>query len=401
MTAEFEHLDFEEFHRHELPRRLAAGNGALAAPGLRGRGSLAFRLPSGAAYTYAPREGGLEVLPGDGSAETVIELERDAWEGIVHELDSAPGLIYGGRLKCARGAAMNLLAWEPALRAIFNGRPIFDPYTDPGLLDRHGAPLDTGRSFAPGDDREDMEHFLRTAGYLFVRGVFAADEAAAFLEEASELRGEAVKGDRLSWWGKNAAGEEILCRVTRAAAKPRLATLPSDPRLLALVGLAEVGLVHRAGGDEGVSIIYKNPDMTEGLSDIPWHRDCGMGGHAVMCPVLIASVFLTPADAETGELRVLPGSQNGSCGYMDPNHPDAPKGASFSARPGDVSLHYGEVMHAAPPPKSGLDCYRVSAVTGYARPGVRHHRGAKNYNEVLHGREDGQIEHLSRVAERK
>ena len=400
MSAGFEQLDFDEFHRHELPRRLAAGHAALAAAGLRGRGPLAFRLPDGAAWTYAPRTGGVDVRPGDEGAETVIELERDAWEGIVHELDSAPGLIYGGRLKCRRGSAMNLVLWEPALRAIYNGRPVFDPYADPGLQDRHGAPLDTGRAFAQDDEREDMAHFLRTAGYLFVRGVFSADEAAGFLEEARELRGDAVKGDRLSWWGKNAAGEEILCRVTRAAAKPRLATLPGDPRLLELAALADAELVHRGGGDEGVSIIYKNPDMTEGLSDIPWHRDCGMGGHAVMCPVLIASVFLTPASAATGELRMLPGSQNGSCAYMDPREPNAPKGIGFEAQPGDVSLHYGDVMHAAPPPKSGLDGYRRSAVTGYARPGARHHRGEKNYNEVLHGREDGQVEHLSRVAER-
>jgi len=30
---------------------------------------------------------------------------------------------------------------------------------------------------------------------------------------------------------------------------------------------------------------------------------------------------------------------------------------------------------------------------------VRPHRG-RHYNEVLHGREDGQIEHLAKVAER-
>ena len=35
-----------------------------------------------------------------------------------------------------------------------------------------------------------------------------------------------------------------------------------------------------------------------------------------------------------------------------------------------------------------------------ARPGVRHHRGEKSYNAVLHQRGDGQIEHLTRVAER-
>jgi hypothetical protein len=36
-------------------------------------------------------------------------------------------------------------------------------------------------------------------------------------------------------------------------------------------------------------------------------------------------------------------------------------------------------------------------VTGYTRPGARSHRG-RYYNEVLHRRDDGQIEHLAKVA---
>ena len=126
-----------------------------------------------------------------------------------------------------------------------------------------------------------------------------------------------------------------------------------------------------------------------------------MGGHSVMCPVLLASVFLTPSSPETGELKMLPGSWRGTCPYMDPASARAPQGARFAARPGDVSLHYGEVMHAAPPPaRSDLETYRISAVTGFARPDARNHRGASDYNDVLHQREDGQIEHLSKVADR-
>jgi ectoine hydroxylase-related dioxygenase (phytanoyl-CoA dioxygenase family) len=126
-----------------------------------------------------------------------------------------------------------------------------------------------------------------------------------------------------------------------------------------------------------------------------------MGGHAVMCPVLIASIYLTDATPETGELTMLPGSHTASYTTIHPNHPDAPKGARFRARPGDVSLHFGDTMHAAPPPTaSGLDRYRVSAIVGFARPDAQHHRGEKSYNDVLHGREDGQVEHLERVADR-
>ena len=121
-----------------------------------------------------------------------------------------------------------------------------------------------------------------------------------------------------------------------------------------------------------------------------------------MCPVLIASVFLTEASPQTGELKMLPGSWTGTLGYMDPNDPTAPRGAQFQAQPGDVSLHYGDVMHSAPPPTGvGLDQYRISAVTGYSRPEARNHRGGSSYNDVLHGREDGQVEHLATVAERE
>ena len=117
-----------------------------------------------------------------------------------------------------------------------------------------------------------------------------------------------------------------------------------------------------------------------------------------MCPLLIASVFLTESRPESGDLRMMPGSWQGSMGYLDPTHPKAPRGASFHARPGDVSLHYGDVMHAAPPPTRDAGPFRVSAVTGYAHPGAHNHRGKGQYNDVLPRREDGQIEHLSKVA---
>jgi ectoine hydroxylase-related dioxygenase (phytanoyl-CoA dioxygenase family) len=393
-----EPLDFHRYHREELPALLRSGRGALAAPGARTLGSLAFRLAEGGAYTYVPSAAGMEVVDGDGDADTVIELDAELWRNLVNELDAAAGLLYGGRATCRRGNALRWVAWEPALRAMWSGRPVYRP-GELELRDRRGAPLDVEATFTLGDDRGDMAHFLDAAGYLFVRGVFSAAEVAAFRREAEELAGEARKGDKLSWWGKDAAGAEVLTRVTRGGARPKLRALPGDPRLLALKDLADPSFEHRVtSSDEGVSVIWKRPRMSEGLGDLPWHRDCGMGGHALMCPRLVVSTYLTPATPETGELRMLPGSWQRGCGPIDARHPDAPRGASFAAAPGDVSLHYSDTMHAAPPPtRDDLDAYRISAVTGYARPGVRAHRG-RHYNEVLHRREDGQVEHLAKVA---
>jgi ectoine hydroxylase-related dioxygenase (phytanoyl-CoA dioxygenase family) len=402
MAAEgFAAIDFQAFHREQLPALLADGRGREAARAALSQGSLAFRLPGGEAWTYLPRPDGMALAAGDAEAETVVELDRECWEGLVHDYESAPGLLYGGRVRCARGNAMRFVGWEPALRRLYADRPLYDP-DGLRLLDHDGRPLDPDRTFTLDDDPEHMAHFLRTAGYLFVRRVFGAAEVADFLSEARELRSEARPGDRLSWWAEHPGGEKIVCRVTRAADKVRLATLRSDERIARLVALADEKLVHRCGEGNGVTVIFKTPGIREGLSDLPWHRDCGMGGHSIMCPVLIASVFLTPGTPETGELRFLPGSWTRSCGFMESGDERAPRSAGFAAEPGDVSIHYGDGMHAAPPPtRDDLPAYRVSAVVGFGRPGDQHHhRGDKSYNDVLHQRRDGRIEHLAKVAER-
>lgn len=421
-------IDFVAFHRVELPRLLSSGSaggsaggsadgsageparagcalepsrGALARASLGRAGPLAFRLPEVGAYTYVPREGGVDVVAGDERAETVIELDQESWEGLAQEFESVPGLIYGRKITCTRGNAMSLMRWDPALRAMYGGRPFFD-VEENDLRDRNGAPLDVHRAFRRDDDREEMAHFLRTAGFLVVRSVFGADEAAAFASDAWRLHAAARPGDKQSWWGKDAEGREILCRVTAAGREPRLRALASDPRMLDLAALADHDLVPRAeGSEEATSVIFKNPEMSEGLGDLPWHRDCGMGGHAVMCPRLVASVFLTPSSAETGALRVLPGSWRGACHFIDANHNRAPRGVVLDAQPGDVSFHYSDTMHAAPPPTGrgprGQDGYRISAVTGYTRAGGKPHGGRRHYNDALLTNDDGQIDHLEKL----
>ena len=65
MDAPFGPIDFDRFHLVDLPERLAAGNGALAAADLEGVRPIAFRLDDGRAYTYTPSADGIEITPGD------------------------------------------------------------------------------------------------------------------------------------------------------------------------------------------------------------------------------------------------------------------------------------------------------------------------------------------------
>ncbi|MAE95641.1 MAG: hypothetical protein CL910_13365 [Deltaproteobacteria bacterium] len=395
MTEGFRRLDFDEYHREELPRLVAEGRGELAAPEAARRGSLAFRIEGGSAFTYQPQDRGLRIVPGDDAAETVVGLDRESWEGLVHDLESAPGLIYAERARSLRGDLMSFVMWEPALRALYQGIPVHDPAAP--LRDEVGQALDPGRAFGLDDDPAEMRAFMRVAGYILVKGVFSDDEVAALRREA-DLAGErAVEGDQKSWWGKTDEGEVLLSRVTEAAVLPVMRSLARDPRILRIGEIPDEDLDLPSEGEDGVSVLWKYPNAVEGITNLPWHRDCGMGGHALNCPGCVCQIYLTPATPEMGELRVLPGSHRASYAFAAP-HESVAGSVAVAAEPGDVSLHFGDVMHGTPPPTAKEGPYRVSLLMGFAKKGAHHHRGERHYNDVLLGREDGQVASMRRAA---
>ncbi len=399
MTQGFETLDFHEFHRAELPRRLDQGNGELAAANAASLGSLAFRLSDGdGAYTYVARGTAIEVLPGDADADTVVELSREAWEGLVHDLESPPGLLYGGLARGQRGDMMRFVGWEPCLRAMYTGRPIYDA-SKIDLRDRDGRKLDPERSFQLDDDPADMTLFLYTAGYLLVRDVFRRAELEALREEAAQLRARARLGDGHSWWGKNRSGVSVLCRVLNAGQLPGMRGLPADPRIRRIAALAGEELRSSDPGEvDGVTVLWKQPDVVEGLGDLPWHRDCGMGGHALSCPCAVMSIFLWPASHESGDLRFLPGSHEYSYPFADAADADLPGSVSVGSRAGDVSIHFGDVVHGAPAPASSQGPFRASILIGYKPPTARHHRGKRHYNDIVIENNAGQTLDMRKLA---
>jgi hypothetical protein len=221
-------------------------------------------------------------------------------------------------------------------------------------------------------------------GFVRVRGVFAADEVDAMLEDAQALRDAAVEGDQKSWWGKRADGRSVLVRVIHAGTRERLRGLHDDARIRQLATLPDEDLVPRGAGTvSGATVLWKQPGVAEGLGDLPWHRDCGMGGHAAMCPAINCSIHLGPATPDAGDLRFLPGSWRYSVGFADGDDESVARGVSLDAAPGDVSLHYGDVVHGAPPPRSASGPFRTSVLIGFGRPDFVHHRGETHYNDAL------------------
>ncbi len=187
---------FHRFHSEVLPARIAAGNGALAFADLEDLGTLAVRTPAGS-WTYVPRSGSVELLEGEATADAVVAVDLDAWLGLVSDLDTAPGLFYTDRASVPVGNPLRFMRWEPGLRALFHGLPVFDP-DNVDLRDLDGEPLDPTLSFTldeigdTGQGGAAARHFLRTAGYLYVPDVFDGDEVAAMLVDAAILADEAL-----------------------------------------------------------------------------------------------------------------------------------------------------------------------------------------------------------------
>jgi ectoine hydroxylase-related dioxygenase (phytanoyl-CoA dioxygenase family) len=390
---------FHRFHNEDLIERIEAGNGPLAWTDVEHLGSIGLRTPAGS-YTYAPVDGTVAVTQGDDDADTVVELDFESWLGLISDLDTAPGLFYGGRVEVPRGKPLRFVRWEPGLRALFHGMPIFDPDTA-DLRDRQGEPLDVAHMFTIAEleaDISDARHFLMTAGYLAVSDVFASHEVAQFLDDAAVLEREAVPGDDASWWGRNSDGDEILTRVLRAVTRPSLKALHDDPRLALVASVPGQNLEsRRKDANDSVTVLWKRPDMTEGLGDLPWHRDCGMGGHAMNCPMAVMTICLTTGAPEAGELRFLPGSHAGSYPFVDGTDTHAPRGVSIPVTAGDVTLHYSDIMHASMPPTSSEGPHRISVLKGFISPSAGHHRGGRHYNDVLLGNDGGQVEHLGQA----
>lgn len=342
-------LDFEDFHRGWLADRVAAGHGVAAARAANRLEALTLRVPDGPDFTYAVRGGTVTVLSDAVEAALVLEIDRASFREFADERLSAAALVYSKRITAVRGAAHRFLLWESALRALYHGRPILD-WRRIDLRDRRGAPLDTARAFSLRELGDDAAHFMKVAGFLVVRDVFSPTEVAELLRECARSRAAMTGGDPRAWWGRHRDGSPVCTRVNYAGdISDRVQALFEDRRLREII--AVTGATVRPATDrlDGATVIFKTSGMREGLSDLPWHRDCGMGGHPVMCPLINASVHLTEVSAATGDLRAIAGSFAGCTGDIDAA-PGESVGVSFAARAGDVTLHYGDVVHAAPPP---------------------------------------------------
>jgi hypothetical protein len=397
-TGTFAPIDFDRFHLVDLPARLAAGNGLLAASDLEGAQPIAFRLADGRAYTYAPAADGIAITAGDARARTVVELDHADWSDFAWELRSCFALLYADRLSFPRGSFGHLARWEPALRAAFDGQPVYDFTDPPPVLDAHERPIDLARCFTLDDDDADIVDFLRRAGYVRLRTVFTAGEVDSLRADVEAAVARARPDDARSWW-TTVDGRDVCNRVNYLNEQsPQIAALGDDPRLRRIGALGGPHLRDAPDRLDGHGVVIKVPGASSGLADLPWHRDCGMGGHPVKCPMLNVGIQLDAATAAAGQLHMIAGSHLGTSRLPSAAEVERAQTVAITTEPGDVTVHFGHTLHAAPPPADAAAAGRRALYVSYVPPLTFEMVGpGQGYNDVLFTRSAGRVRHIDEL----
>jgi hypothetical protein len=387
-------IDFDWFHREELPALLRRRGDVFSAADAGVVRPLAFQLSDGRAYTYVPDGGSFSVQPGTDAAHTVVELSPDAWCAFAWELKTCFALLYAEQLNVVQGTFGHVARWEPPLRVAFSEQVLFDLEQPTRLEDAQGNAIDLTRSFTLDDPPADVRDFFHRVGFVHLRGVLDAGEIAALTADVEVAVELARPDDRKSWW-TTVGGESVCNRVNYLNdGSARIAALGADPRFVDIAALGGDDLRDAHDRLDGNGVVIKVPGSSGGLADLPWHRDCGMGGHPVKCPMLNVGIQLDAATAETGQLEMIPGSHRGTSRLPSAREAEHHDVVALTTEPGDVTVHFGHTLHAAPPP-TDPDAYgRRALYLSFVPPLTFEMVGpGQGYNDVLFTRSEGHVQH--------
>ena len=334
-----------------LPDALAA-NGELAARGLRYTELPALGLAvEGRTITLSEHDGKLQLEEAASSEGVVASLDSGALSNLVQDIQTTMGLAMTSKVEITQGAFDAWIGWEPVLRALLDARPVHEAGAIT-LRDRNDNPLDLSRSFTLDDDRDEIAHFIHEAGFLHISNVFSGAEMAAVSRDLDAALALAEPDDGASWWAGDSKGRQQAVRVLWFHEKSlALRDLLFDDRIQWIAGLT--GDSHD-GSKLGAEGLVKPLDIKTGLSDLPWHKDCGQGMHSYFCSGMTVGISITGADRESGALGVVPGSHraNVQTAGVDPSLDLAP--IKLETRTGDITLHCSDTLHRAHRPTKRL-----------------------------------------------
>lgn len=336
-------FDVISFHEVDVPRLLNE-NGELAAASLRNSGLDSIVIGVGdVAYTWDLNAAGeLRVQSGDhGRARADLSVEW--FSDLIGNIRSAVAVLVSNEPVMTRGNIMHLIAWETTVRSLVDGWPSYQP----GLVDftaQDGSPLDLSRTYRLDDDPDELMHVLSQTGYLLLKGVFSAEEVAVMNAAVTTLHDEASPDASNTWYAT--VGEQGESQCVRVNDLPEEALgVSMQERLGPFIALAEAS--HQF---DHIDVLMKPVDVREGISDLPWHKDCSLGLHSFQCLQLVCGVSLTASGPDNGQLGVVAGSHRVNLNQFGLSEKiDLPQ-IFISTDPGDVTVHTSCTLHCSTPP---------------------------------------------------
>ncbi len=367
---EVKRVDPVLFCNEEWPSRLSE-TGELAGRGAEqlGLSPLALEV-DGRSWTLAVERGTLTIEPGDSNSLVSAQMDGDAFCDLVDDFKSTLGIVLAGRARITKGEVDRFVRWEPVLRAALDARPVYEPGSIE-LRDAGGGALDLKRSFEQDAPDSELRHFLLEAGFLRLESVFTQEEMRAVADDLERAARSAEPDDGTSWWVETESGERRPSRILDFIDKSdALRALLADERFLRIGDIAGEGHLHLDTfgehlGEPAAEGLVKPVGVREGISDLPWHKDCARGGHSRFCCGLTVGISVTGADEESGELCVVAGSHRANLrGSMLDEGLDLPR-IPLATRTGDVTVHCSCTLHMARPP---VVRERMVVYTGFGLP---------------------------------
>jgi hypothetical protein len=264
----------------------------------------------------------------------------------------------------ARGNLGDFLDWWVVMRSLIDGR-VAHTAGSFEFRDRAGAPLDLLQSFGPEDDDAAIAHFLAEAGFVHLHNWFDAAAMHQISDDMDRALPSYTRDDGRSWWAKTADGADRCVRMQHFHEhSPATVDLLDRDEFARIGRFTDDGYAPRRAGNR-VEALVKPIGVVEGISDVPWHKDCSLGMHSYNCCSLTVGISVTGADARSGQLRVVAGSNRA---LVQPAFVRRESGLPIVDLPtatGDATVHCSCTLHTAQPP---VDRERKVMYTGFGLP---------------------------------
>lgn len=344
-------LDFHDYCEGELAVLLNSERGKLAASAQQ-----QLQLPDlclhceDGSYTFHSHNGQMQASREETAGSCKLSLTTAAFSDLMQDLRSPIALALAGEAEIIHGDMQSFLDWQPVLRALLDGQATYQS-GDVSFHDAHGNALDLQRSFTLQDSDEEICHFLTEAGFVHIRNVFSDEEMDQVYVDIDNAIAHYQPDDGRSWWARTAQGDHRPVRLQYFHQHSKTAArLISDTRIQRIIALTGDGHCLDELESNVVEALVKPLNVVEGISDLPWHKDCSLGKHSYDCCSLTMGICVTDADRDSGAIAAVAGSHRCNVPALGVKKElDLPQRTLLASK-GDITLHLSCTLHMSHAP---------------------------------------------------